>query len=181
MGTFSQAHALGRAPLPGIADLRLAEGQLDHATALIDTALAEAGSDPMRRVRLLPTKAEVSLGAGKIDEASEVVEEFAEIASNFDSPLLNAVVVELQGSIDLARGNSSSAVMTIRDAVRAWADLGFPFETARARLKLVEALRADGDEASADLEIGAALVTLEQLGAELWVSRARELKGQKET
>ncbi len=178
---FSQAHALGRAPLPGIADLRLAEGQLDHATALIDTALAEAGSDPMRRVRLLPTKAEVSLGAGKIDEASEVVEEFAEIASNFDSPLLNAVVVELQGSIDLARGNSSSAVMTIRDAVRAWADLGFPFETARARLKLVEALRADGDEASAGLEIGAALVTLEQLGAELWVSRARELQGQKET
>ncbi len=172
---FSQAHALGRAPLPGIADLRLVEGKIDHAATLIDTALAEAGTDPMRRVRLLPTKAEVCLGAGNIDEASEVVEEFAQIASDFDSPLLNAVVLELRGSIDLARGDSSSAVSTLRDAVRAWADLGFPFETARARLKLVEALRADGDEASADLEIGAALVTLEQLGAVLWVDRAKAL------
>src|SRR2546426_709151 len=51
---FRQAHELGRDPVPGLALVRLAEGKIAAARALLDRAVAERPEGSLERARLLP-------------------------------------------------------------------------------------------------------------------------------
>ena len=64
---------------------------------------------------------------------------------------------------------------SLRDAVEAWTDLDAPYEAARARLALAEALAAEGQTDRAAMELSAARAALEQLGAALELRRADEI------
>src|SRR5690606_16544199 len=64
---YRNASRAGREPQPGLALLRLAQGDTDAAAAASRRALAEAG-DRWRRVRLLPAHVEIMLAAGAVDE-----------------------------------------------------------------------------------------------------------------
>jgi class 3 adenylate cyclase len=70
-----------------------------------------------------------------------------------------------------------SAEKTIGSALRQWQALEIPYDAARARVLLAAALRAQGDEAAAKLELQAARSTFERLGARLDIRRASELLG----
>ena len=175
---FKQAHALGRDPVPGMSDLRLAEGKVDHARALIDAALDEKGSDAVNRARLLPTKIAVSLANDDVPAAREALANLEKTLQEIPSPMLEAVTSEHRGAVQLAEGDTSDAVSTLRTAVRQWTDVGFPFETARARTTLGRAFRAAAGDASAELEFSAAQKTFENLGAVRWAEEAaRQLTG----
>ena len=175
---FKQAHALGRDPVPGMSDLRLAEGKVDHARALIDAALDEKGSDAVNRARLLPTKIAVSLANDDVPAAREALANLEKTLQEVPSPMLEAVTSEHRGAVQLAEGDTSDAVSTLRTAVRQWTEVGFPFETAHARTTLGRAFRDVGDDASAELEFSAAQKTFENLGAVRWAEEAeRQLTG----
>jgi class 3 adenylate cyclase len=61
--------------------------------------------------------------------------------------------------------------------MRLWTEVGAPYECAKARMGLGEALRALGNERQAILEFHAARSTFERLGAEIDIRRAAEAAG----
>ena len=76
---YRRASAAGRDPQPGLALLRLAEGDIGAAATSIRRAVSEtAGAIP--RARLLPAYAEISLAAGDVDSARAAAAELADTA-----------------------------------------------------------------------------------------------------
>ncbi|HEX6024485.1 MAG TPA: helix-turn-helix transcriptional regulator, partial [Solirubrobacter sp.] len=76
---YREASRGGCEPQPGLALLRLAQGQVETATAAIRRLLAETG-DPVGRARLLPAAIEVQLAAGDLDAAQAACDELAGLA-----------------------------------------------------------------------------------------------------
>jgi class 3 adenylate cyclase len=90
---------------------------------------------------------------------------------------MDAAASTARAALQLADGDAVSAEKTIGSALRQWQALEIPYDAARARLLLAAALRAQGDEAAAKLELQAARSAFERLGARLDIRRASELLG----
>jgi class 3 adenylate cyclase len=174
---FRQANELGREPQPGLALLRLADGKIDAARSSIRRAL-EDSTDRIRRLRLLPAQVEIALAAGDVETARPAVEEMESIGKVYDSNVLQATTLYAKGMLKLAGGKPREAIKDLRQGIRLWREADLPYEAARARLGLGLALRADGDEDAAELEIGGAKAAFEKLGAVLDLRRALDLLGE---
>ncbi len=174
---FREAHELGREPLPGLAMLRLAEGNTDAAYSSMKRGLDDP-SPPLYRARLLPGMVEIAVVAGELDSADAAVQELATIVETFDSSALQATYLSCRGSLELARGEVREASKTLRQALKLWSKCDLPYEAARTRLLYGTVLRAEGDEDAALLEIGAAKAAFEKLGAVLDLRRAMEMMGE---
>jgi class 3 adenylate cyclase len=175
---FRQSHELGHEPLPGLALLRLAEGKVDAARSAMRRALEDPSGDPLHRLRLLPAQAEIALAAGDLETARAAVKEMEEMTSVYDSKVLHATTLGARGALELAEGNPAAAIRTLRQSRRLWSEADLPYEGARTRLVMGLALRADGDEDAAELEIRAAKSSFEKLGAVLDLRRAMDLLGE---
>ena len=161
---YRRAADAGRSPEPGLALLRLAEGRVDTAAAMLRRALDET-SDPPDRARLLPAHVEVSLASGDVSAARQAVEEMAEIAALLDSPYLHALADGSTGAVLLAEGDARAALPRLRAAAGVWRELEAQRETARTRALIGLACRALGDEESAAMELDGAHRVFERLGA----------------
>ena len=161
---FRQAGELGRDPQPGLSLLLLQQGRADAAKASIERALDEEASK-LSRARLLPSVVHISLKAGNLDAAGAAADELGAIADTFDAPALHAAAHVARGAVLLATDDPKEAARTLRRAVAHWQDVGAPFEAARARALLAQAIREQGDEETAALELRAARSTFEKLGA----------------
>jgi DNA-binding CsgD family transcriptional regulator len=161
---YRRASRWGREPQPGLALLRLAQGQPAAAQAAIRRALEEAVDLP-GRARLLPAAAEIALAAGDRAAARAAAGELAEAAGRLDAPLLDATAAAASGAVRLADGDARAALVDLRAAWAAWRELGAPYEAARARVGIGLACRALGDPDSAALELDAARAVFEELGA----------------
>src|ERR671919_1145015 len=175
---FRQAHELGREPQPGLALLRLAEGKVVAARSAIRRALDDPNGDRLHRMRLLPGQVEVELAAGSVEGATPAVDEMEETARIYKSKVFEASAVSARGALLLAQGDGAEAVRTLKRGTRLWRESDLPYETARTRMILGLALRADGDDEGAKLEVGAAKSAFEKLGAVLDLRRALDLLGQ---
>jgi len=162
-----QAHALGRSPHPALALIRLAEGKLKAAVSAIDSAVAEERSDVWQRARLLPAQVEIAIANGDTARARTAAEEMREISEAYRSPALHAVRHDSLGRVLLAEGDAESAIRELRSAIRHWQDVGAPYEVARERFTLSRAIRVQGDDDAADLELETARSEFERLGAVL--------------
>jgi class 3 adenylate cyclase len=129
-------------------------------------------------MKLLPAQVEVELAAGEFEAAKGAVTEMEEIVATYSGDVFQALALWARGALQLAEGDNASAVRTSRQSWRLWTKADLPYEAARARLTLGVALRADGDEDGAQLEIGAAKSSFEKLGATLDLRRALELLGE---
>ncbi len=161
---FRKAHELGAVPHPGLALLRLAEGDVDGAAAGIAGAVAGT-QDQLRRAAFLPAQVEIALASGDLDRARLAAVELDGIAERYGSEALHAAAHVARGALHLADGDPAAAIRDLRDSVRAWQDSGAPYEMARARMLLAGALVALGDEGSARMELEAALGSFRRLGA----------------
>src|SRR5262249_42396153 len=141
---YREANTLGREPQPGLALLRLAQGDAAAAAGAIRRALAET-AEPLRRSRLLPAHVEVLLALGEVEQARKACEELAEIAAAFPSAMLGAIAAHVQGSVELAAGDARAALVPLRRAWQAWQELGAPYEAGRTRVLLGLACRELGD------------------------------------
>jgi DNA-binding CsgD family transcriptional regulator/tetratricopeptide (TPR) repeat protein len=161
---YRDANRLGREPQPGLALLRLAQGDVTAAASTIRRAIAES-AEPLERARLLPAWAEIAVAADDAAAARAAADELAEIAGRYRSPMLSAISGQVVGAVELAEGAPGAALLPLRRALRTWQELGAPYEAARTRVLLGLACRALGDEDTAGLELEAARAAFEQLGA----------------
>jgi class 3 adenylate cyclase len=132
------------------------------------------GSD-LYRMPLLRAQVEISLAAGDEATAREAIQQIESIADRFKSPGMTAMTSGARGLLELHDGRAAEAVRSLRDAVEAWTDLDAPYDAARARLALAEALAVSGQPDRAAMELRAARSAFEQLGAVLELRRADEL------
>jgi DNA-binding CsgD family transcriptional regulator len=151
-------------PQPGLALLRLAQGQVDVAAAAIRRVVGGAVGGASR-ARLLAGYVEIMLAAGDVPAARAGADELQTIADTLAAPWLRAVALHATGSVLLAEGDGREALSTLRRAWTAWQAVDAPYEAARARVTMGLACRHLGDESSAQLELDAARWVFQQLGA----------------
>jgi DNA-binding CsgD family transcriptional regulator len=170
-GEFDQAEEAyrlasnwGRSPQPGMALLRLAQGEIGAAVAAIARSLVEA-PDQSARSGLLPAYVEALLAAGDVAAARRAADELAAFTSTRHVPFLRALCEQCEGAVTLAEGDASRALSRLRQAWQIWQALDCPYEAARVRVSIAEACRSLGDDEGADLELAAARHTFERLGA----------------
>ncbi len=172
--TYRQANQWGHNPQPGLARLRLAQGQVQAAVAAIRRSVDEA-HDRMARSRLLAAQVEVLLAAGDVTGARTAADELLAIAAGFDAPLLQAMAAHAHGAVLLGEGDPRAAGETLRRAWTGWRTLEAPYEAARARVLLGHACRQVGDDDSAQMEFDAARWVFQQLGAAPDLARVEAL------
>jgi DNA-binding CsgD family transcriptional regulator len=163
-GAYREASRWGREPHPGLARLRLAQGQVDTALAAIRRALSEGG-DRATRASLLAAAIDILLAAGDVSAARASTAELATIAAGMDAPRLRAMTAHANGAVLCAEGDAQAALGELRRAWRLWRELNAPYEAARVRVLLGVACRAAGDEDGAQLEFDAAAAVFAELGA----------------
>jgi DNA-binding NarL/FixJ family response regulator len=171
---YREASRCGWEPQPGLAQLRLAQGRVDVAVAAIGRAVGEV-SEPLKRAGLLAAYVEIMLVAGEEEKARAACHELAEIAGRYESGMLEAMVEQSRGAVDLADGDARSALPSLRRASQLWHDLEAPYEAARVRALVGLACRALGDDDTAAMELEEAQSVFAQLGAAPDVARVDAL------
>ena len=161
---YREASRCGREPQPGLALLRLAQGNADAAVASILRVASETTAR-VARVRLLPAYIEIMLAVGDRDRAGVACSELDEIAAGYESGLLDALVAQARGAVALTAGDARAALTALRRAWHAWEELKAPYAIARVRELVGLACRALGDDDAAALELEAARGIFVQLGA----------------
>ena len=167
---FCRAGEMGRDPQPGLALLRLIEGDTGAAAASITRAVAESNR-PLERAKLLSSQVEIGVEAGGGDGAERAARALAEIADTRDSPYLDATAKQARAMLLLATGEPLAALRHLREASRVWRHLDMPYEEGRARSLVARSCEMLGDEDTMVLEAEAAAQIFRQLGAE------RDLRG----
>jgi len=161
---YRRASQAGRRPYPGLALLRLAQGRLDEADAVVRRMLLEIG-DPRARARALGASVEVLLARGDLEAARRASDELCHVADAIEATLLQAAAAHAAGSVSLASGDAAAALKLFRASLASWQELDAPYEHARVRASIGVAYRQMGDEAGALLEFEAAQEIFERLGA----------------
>ena len=174
---YRLASQAGRTPQPGLALLRLSQGQIDASDASIRLALQEA-RNPRARVLLLCAAVEIMLAKNDVAAARETCDELAQVAERLDVPFPRAASSQARGALALADGQPVAALELLREARAAWQELDAPYELARSRVLLGLAYRQLGDDEGAQLEFDAAHEAFEKLGAAPAVSRVAALNAQ---
>src|SRR5581483_114111 len=112
----------GCEPQPGLALLRLAQGDTPAAVAAIRRVLSET-TEPAARAALLPACVEIMVAAGDLEAAGEACSELERTAAQLPSELLAAMVAQARGAVALAGGDAAGALPSLRRAVAAWHDI----------------------------------------------------------
>jgi DNA-binding CsgD family transcriptional regulator len=161
---YRNASQWGWEPQPGLALLRLVQGRTDVAAAAIRRVLG-ATSDRFERTRLLAAHVEIMLAASDFEAAREACIELDQVAGQFDSDVFAAIAAQARGTVELAQGEALAALVSLRRAWRTWQEIDAPYLAARSRVLIGLACRALGDDEGATLELDAARVTFDRLGA----------------
>jgi DNA-binding CsgD family transcriptional regulator len=161
---YRGASRLGVEPQPGLALLRLAQGDGAAAAAAIRRVVAET-EKPAERAGLLPVYVEIMLAVDEVDDARRAADELESISTTQPSELVRATAAQARGAVALAQGNARAALTALRRALSIWQELEAPYEAGRTRVLLGQACEALGDEDTAALELEAARAAFEALGA----------------
>ncbi|MCX5126357.1 transcriptional regulator [Streptomyces sp. NBC_00347] len=166
------AHGLGWDPEPGLSLVRLAGGDADTAAAAIGEALAGPLPVPskelpptsgLRRAPLLDAQVRIAVARGDLETARAAVRELDEVAVRFESTALAASALRARGDLLLAEGDAAGASASFAGALRAWSQVGAPYETAECRLRLADAQGALGNLRAETLERSAARTELDRI------------------
>jgi len=171
---YRRASQAGRNPHPGLALLRLAQGQVEAAAVAIRHEM-EQRRPPASRAEMLRAAVEILLATKDTAAAHNAAEELARTANAVNAPLLRASSGAASGAVALAKGDAAVAMALLRDACAIWRELEAPYELARARELTGLAYRQLGDEEGAQLELEAASDTYERLGARPDAARVASL------
>ena len=181
---FLGARQAGWDPEPGLALLRLAQGDVALAAASIRDALDHPLNVPskelppntdLRRAPLLAARVEIEVAAGDLLGARDAADELARVAAAFESRALAASAAMADGRVRLAAGDTAGARHAFETAVQLWSLVGAPHEAALARTGLAQADRAAGAEADARLESGPAPSPVETRPGRRWPAGAQRV------
>ena len=169
---FARAAELGSTFHPGVALLHLARGDERGAAAAIAVVLADATDNSLARGRLLPAQVEIALAEGDMATARVATAELSAIAARYAHAALAAAAACTHGALTLASDDAATAVGLLRGGIALWREAGAPYQVARARLLLGEALERSGNRKQALAEVAAARAAFEALGARADFDRA---------
>ena len=181
---FTAAHEHVWCPHPGLALVRLEQGRLQEARALIDDAIVHPFRSPSKErppfveltlAPLFEAQAEIAAALGDAELAGSATDSLRSIVDTWDSAWLGASVELAEARTSLISGDTGTAIDHAASAVTRWAELGAPYETAVARMVLADAQDAAGNDSAARLEREGALSAFESYGAEGRVVQARAL------
>jgi len=159
---YRQASAYGKEPQPGLALLRLAQGQIASAFAAMRGERDATGAGGAIAIASL---VEIALAAEDVAAARSAADTLSEIASRLDAPFLRGLSAHAAGAVLLAEGNPRAALSVLRRAADVWRELDAPYEIARARALIGRACRELGDTDTSELEWEAAGRIFRELGA----------------
>ncbi len=171
---FIAAHANAWMPQPGLALLRLAQGDGAAAAALIADAIDHPFDVPskerppyggLRLAPLLDAQVEIAVAVGDVATARRAADELSEIAASFSSAALAASAELGQGRAALAEGDAARSATHCERAAAAWIEIGAPFEAATARMVLGQARHLAGNVEGAGVEWQAARRAFDDFGA----------------
>jgi class 3 adenylate cyclase len=163
---FRSSAEQGFDPEPGLALLRLDEGDVGGAQRAIRRAAAdEGGLERESRGLVLPARITIELAAGDIDAACGALTDLEDLVESTESTAFAAAAATARGEVALAEERLEDAARELRRASQTWRDLDAPYEAARSRVLLAGTYRAQGDDVAADLELEAARSTLDRIGA----------------
>src|SRR5262249_26487310 len=95
---YANASRHGREPQPGLALVRIAQGQSAAAVGAIRRALDDAKT-PARQAECLRACVEICIAAGDITRARAAAEEFSTLAKMIGAPLLLAAAAHARGAV----------------------------------------------------------------------------------
>ena len=171
---FSAAGAQPLARL-GRAALALERGAAAEAGAELERFLAHVGNtEPTMRAGALELAVRAHLACGDLDAAERARAELRQIAQALGTTPLAAAAAAADGLLLRQSGDAAGAVSRLEAAAAGYEQSGAPFETARARLELGDALAQTGRAAAALRETRQALETFRTLGADGEARRAQE-------
>jgi DNA-binding NarL/FixJ family response regulator len=171
---YRQAAEHERDPQPGLALLRLAQGQTDAAEAAVRRAV-DMAAEPGRRARLLGAFVDVMLATRQLDDARRASDELRELAEKVDAPVVRAAADTAAGAVLLAEGDARAALGPLHKASKLWQELDARRDAAAARVLIGVACRALGDADGASIELETARNVFEQLGAKPDLARVDAL------
>lgn len=173
---YRKASDHGCEPQPGLALMRLAEGNADAAVASVRRIIAEKTAD-LPRAGILPAYVEIVLARGDLDRARTASRELTKIAERSRSELVQAQAGFCRGAVALADDCPDEALVELRPTLNVWMELAAPYEIARVRVLIAEACLALGDQDTAAMEISAARAIFEELGVIPDQARLERLSG----
>jgi DNA-binding CsgD family transcriptional regulator/tetratricopeptide (TPR) repeat protein len=171
---YRRAGQSGREPQPGLAMLRLAQGQVETAARAIRPVVDEANGWVVRS-RVLAAFVEIVLAANDVGAARGAADELAQIADDLGAPLLQAEAAQATGAVLLGEGDARAALVVLRRAWAAWRDLEVPYEAARVQVLIGLACQQLDDPDTAAMEFDAARLIFEELGAAPDLARVEAL------
>jgi class 3 adenylate cyclase len=174
--SFQHARDLGEDPQPGLALLRLEQGDLEAAASSIRRSLEVATFDRFARARMLPAQAEIARVAADAQTARVARDELAEIAGQIASPAIRAASGWAAGLTALLEDDPGRACDHLAESRERWEEVGAPYESAKVTLALAEAQLADGNDGAAALQLDLAVVGFERLEAHLDAGRAAGIR-----
>jgi DNA-binding CsgD family transcriptional regulator len=161
---YRSASEAGFDPQPGLSLMLLARGETVAAANAVRRVLATT-PHRFQRTPVLQACVEILLAAGQLEEARNASLELEEIARCIATDVLHAMAAHARGAVELAGGAAQDALLLLRRAAQLWQQIDAPYAAARARVLLGLACRDLGDGAGASLELHAAKVVFERLGA----------------
>lgn len=160
---YGAAAELGHPAQPGRALLWLSRGRTEAALGAVRRLLAER-QDPVLRSQVLAAAVEVLLAGDQLEEAAPLAEQLVGFGSSFGCTALRAAGQYADAAVALTDGENEQALTSARRAAETWAGLEAPYEVARSRVLVGQALRGLGDEESATADLEAARTTFAELG-----------------
>jgi DNA-binding CsgD family transcriptional regulator len=163
---YKAAGRHGKDPAPGLALLRLAQGNVEAATAAARRMVTEHRDEGLMATPVLAAAVQILIAADEVDGAGDLATELDGLAAGSDLPLVQATVAYASGSVMLAMNDATGALNAFRRACQAWHELDVPYEEARARVGVARACALLGDDDARDIEIDAARAIFTRLGAQ---------------
>lgn len=171
---YLEAYEHAWSPQPGLALVRLAQGDVGTASEMIADAIDRPFDIPskerppfgeLRLAPLLEAQAEIAAAAGDEPTVRAAAVRLRSIADRFPTPFLGAAAELAAARADLLAGDTGSAVERSTAAATEWACAGAPFEAACARLVAAAAHERAGNDSSARLERQTAAAAFRSFGA----------------
>ena len=178
------AHRQVWSPQPALALLRLEQGHPEVALGLINDAVDRPSQHPskeqppfgdLRLAPLLAAQVEIAGAAGEVELAGRASAELDVITARYPGPALEAGAALARARVGLLKGDVDRAAAEAESAVRAWVELGAPYEAAVARVVLGTAHQRAGRPDLARLDWEAARDGFEEFGAVLALARVETL------
>ena len=172
---FLEAHRHAWSPQPGLALLRLEQGDADAAAAMIADAIEHPLDIPSKErppfgdLRLAPlydAQSEIAFARSDSTAARDAAHRLGDVAARYPSPFLRSWHALAVARAALLDGEPGAAITAANEAVAHWSEAGAPYEAATARVVLGHALAADRRDDAARFEWEAAAAAFREFGAE---------------